>query len=294
MHKEYASCHLCARSCGVDRYGSSRGFCHSGADMRICRASLHMWEEPIISGTNGSGTIFFSGCSLGCIFCQNREISRSEVGMTVSTDGLASIALDLEGQGAHNINFVTPTHFIPSIIETVGLARSRGLSIPIVYNTGSYETVDSVKLLRDTVDIYLADYKYYRASTAAALSKAPDYPEVAFAAICEMVKQRPAPVINENGIMQSGVVIRILLLPGHLAEAKLALSRLYKVFGNNVFYSLMGQYTVMQGMPAPLDRRVTVSEYRELTDYAERLGITNGFVQDLSSSATDYIPKFTI
>ena len=291
MHTEYNKCLLCARKCSVDRNFGDIGACRSTSEMRISRAELHHWEEPIISGKNGSGTIFFSGCSLGCIFCQNVEISRAAVGKTVTERELSDIALSLEERGAHNINFVTPTHFVPSIVSATALARSRGLQIPIVYNTGSYETVETVRLLRGTVNIYLPDYKYYRPSTAAALSHASDYPEVAFAAISEMVAQQPVPVI-ENGIMQKGVVVRILLLPGHLAEAKLSLSRLYRAFGNNIYYSLMGQYTVMEGMPRPLDRRVTVSEYRELVTYAEKLGIVNGFTQDLSASTKIYIPDF--
>lgn len=293
MKTEYKQCLLCARGCGVDRYTTHLGFCKSGAEMRICRADLHFWEEPIISGENGSGTVFFSGCSLGCVFCQNREISRAAVGDTVSSDGLADIMLSLEARGAHNINFVTPTHFAPSVIEAVAFARQKGLKIPIVYNTGSYDTPETVRSLDGTVDVYIPDFKYYRESTAKALASAPDYPDVAFRAISEMVKQKPVPVV-EDGIMTSGVIIRILLLPGHLAEAKLALSKLFRAFGDAVYFSLMGQYTVMEGMKPPLNRPVTVSEYSELIDYADRLGIKNGFTQELSSSSGAYIPKFKV
>lgn len=293
MHIEYTDCRLCARRCGVDRESGVNGYCRSGAEMHISRADLHHWEEPIISGTNGSGTVFFSGCSLGCIYCQNREISRGSVGRKISETELSEIMLDLQSKGAHNINFVTPTHYAPGVIAATKIARERGLLLPIVYNTGSYDTVDTIKKLRGTVDVYLPDYKYFRRKTAAALSGSADYPDVAFDAIREMVSQQPVPVISD-GIMKKGVIIRILLLPGHLAEAKLSVSRLYKAFGNSVYFSLMGQYTVMPEMPHPLDRRVTVSEYSELVSYAEKQGVINGFVQELSSSATEYIPEFDI
>ncbi len=287
----YQNCRLCGRLCSVNRTAGEVGFCKSSATARICRAALHHWEEPIISGSRGSGTVFFSGCSLGCVYCQNRDISRSPVGREVTDSALADIMLDLEGQGAHNINFVTPTHFVPTVISAASLARERGLSLPIVYNTGGYDTVQAVRALADTVDVFLPDYKYYLPETAARLSMARDYPEVALRAIDEMVALRPTPVIRD-GIMTGGVIIRLLLLPGHLAEGKLALRRLYDRFGDSVYYSLMGQYTPPEGMKPPLDRRVTRREYSELVEYADRLGIANGFVQELSSASSAYIPPF--
>ena len=289
----YKNCNLCARGCGVDRTGGERGFCGASNIPAIARAALHMWEEPIISGSLGSGTIFFRGCSIGCVFCQNSEISSRVEGGSVSPEQLASIMLGLEQKGAHNINFVTPTHFTPSIVEAIELAKVRGLSIPIVYNTGSYDRVETIRLLDGFVDIYLPDYKYYRSSTAMAYSSAPDYPEVAFSAIEQMVRQRPNVVI-QDGLIKEGVIIRLLLLPSHVAEAKLALKRLYSAFGNSVYYSLMSQYTPMPNMLPPLDREVTQAEYRELVDYADRLGIINAFIQDKSSSGELYIPEFDI
>lgn len=286
-------CTLCARNCGSDREKGELGYCKSTSEMRICRADLHRWEEPIISGENGSGAIFFSGCSLGCIYCQNREISRSAVGDAVSENELAEIMLSLRDRGAHNINFVTPTHFAPSIITSVKIARDGGLDIPIVYNTGSFDNVTTIKALADTVDVYLPDYKYYLSKTASRLSSAPKYPEVAFSAISEMVSQRPVPVL-ENGLIKRGVVVRFLLLPGHLAETKLAVSKVFREFGNNVYYSLMGQYTPSADMTPPLNRRVTRGEYDELVNYAADLGIANGFTQELDSATEDYIPKFKI
>jgi putative pyruvate formate lyase activating enzyme len=261
--------------------------------MRITRAALHYWEEPIISGTRGSGTIFFSGCSLGCVYCQNASISRSSVGRSVTPHELSLEMLRLEREGAHNINFVTPTHFAPGISESVRIAKENGLSVPIVYNTGSYDTVDTLAMLEGLVDVYLPDLKYYRPETAARLSYASDYPSVARLAIAEMVRQRPHPVI-EGGIMRSGVIVRILLLPSHVAEAKLSVRYLYETYGDNVYISLMNQYTPMRGMTSPLDRTVTNAEYSELVSYAERIGVVNAFVQEGGTQSESFIPEFTV
>ena len=289
----YSPCELCARRCGVDRTGGRLGFCRSTDKVKITRAALHYWEEPIISGTRGSGTIFFSGCSLGCIYCQNRAISRSSVGRSVTVEELSSEMLSLEREGAHNINFVTPTHFAPAVREAVKISRSLGLAVPIVYNTGSYDTEETVRALEGTVDIYLPDLKYYRQESAEKLSSARDYPTVARDAIAEMVRQRPTPVI-EDGIMRSGVVVRILLLPLHVAEAKLSLKYLYDTYGNSIYLSLMNQYTPMSGMHSPLDRKVTNAEYSELVRYAERLGVVNAFIQEGGTQKQSFIPNFEV
>ena len=289
----YSPCRLCARACGIDRTSGSVGFCRSTDKMRVTRAALHYWEEPIISGTRGSGTVFFSGCSLGCIYCQNVAISRSAVGAEYSAEMLAHKMLQLEHEGAHNINFVTPTHFAPGIIESVCIARSLGLTVPIVYNTGSYDTVQTVRALSGTVDVYLPDLKYYRPETAAKLSYAQDYPTVARAAIAEMVRQHPHPVI-EQGIMRSGVVVRVLLLPSHVAEAKLTLRYLYETYGDSIYISLMNQYTPMSGMSAPLNRTVTNGEYSQLVTYAERIGVVNAFIQEGGTQSESFIPEFTV
>ena len=252
-----------------------------------------MWEEPVISGTRGSGTVFFSGCSLGCIYCQNKEISGGELGSRVTTDRLSGIYTELEAEGAHNVNLVTPTHYLPSIIESVDKARAKGLTVPIVYNTSSYETREALRALSDTVDVFLPDLKYYKPSTASALSLAKDYPSVAWYAIEEMVRLRPEPVITD-GLLKSGVLIRILLLPGHLAEAKLNVKRISERFSDSVYVSLMSQYTPSAGLPSPLDRRVTRSEYEELVDYAVGKGIRNAFIQDYSSADASYVPPFDL
>ena len=287
----YHNCRLCARECGVDRTAGELGRCRMPAELIVARAALHEWEEPIISGTRGSGTIFFSGCSLGCVFCQNREISRAESGIRITEDRLCEIMLELAEKGAHNVNLVTPTHYAPSIIFAVAKARLQGLDIPMVYNTSSYDTQSTLQALRGTVDIYLPDLKYYKSETARALSFAEDYPRVAIDAISEMVAQQPEPII-EDGIMKRGVIVRILLLPGHVAEAKLSLKRLWDRFGSSVYVSLMAQYTPMDGMKPPLDRRVSRAEYAELVDYAIRLGVTNAFTQELGSAQDSFIPPF--
>ena len=227
-----------------------------------------------------------------CVYCQNREISRGESGIEISVGRLAEIMLELEGQGAHNINFVTPTHYAPSIIESVANARSRGLSVPTVYNTASYDSKETIRALSGTVDIYLPDLKYYRKSTALKYSSAEDYPTAAREAIYEMVKQTGPARLDKDGMLRTGVVVRILLLPGHLAEAKLNLSYLYSEYGDDVYISLMSQYTPIGNMPSPLNRTVTKDEYFELCEYAERLGVTKGFTQDFSSAEDSFIPPF--
>lgn len=288
----YKSCRLCAHACGVDRT-RSLGRCLTDANAHVCRIGLHMWEEPIISGTRGSGTVFFSGCSLRCVYCQNNEISRTPVGRIMSVEEIADATLSLEASGAHNINFVTPTHVLPTVCAVIDRARQKGLSVPIVYNTSSYENVDALKLLFGKVDVYLPDLKYYRSETAKKLSGAESYPHVARAAIAEMVRQAPSVVIRD-GIIRSGVVVRILLLPGHVAEAKLNVKYLYDTYGDSIYISLMSQYTPQRDMPPPLDRRVTAREYCELVEYADRIGVSNAFIQERSSSVKDYIPNFQI
>jgi len=291
MLEQYTECRLCARNCGVNRAEGNVGFCKMTDCVTVAKATLHKWEEPIISGSRGSGAIFFSGCSLGCVFCQNSDISRGRFGKEVSVSRLAEIMLELESKGAHNINLVTPTHFAPSVREAVLIAKDEGLAIPIVYNTSSYDTVETLRMLDGVVDIYLPDFKYFLEKNSLSLSAAAKYPEIAKLAILEMLRQRPRPVI-ENGIMKSGVVVRILLLPSHVAEAKLILKYLYDTYGDNIYVSLMSQYTPKNNAPSPLNRRVTHSEYYDLVTYAEKLGIQNAFTQDFDSADEDFIPIF--
>lgn len=289
----YENCHLCARNCGINRH-EKLGYCRETSEIYLSRAALHMWEEPPISGTTGSGTIFFSGCSLSCVFCQNVDISRGRSGKPVSTERLAEIMLELEAKGAHNINLVTPTHYIPSLTEAIPMARKMGLTIPVVYNTGSYDNVDALRTLSGFVDIYLPDLKYYNMKTAESYSNAGDYPTVARDAIAEMYRQVGSAVFDDEGIMRRGMIVRILLLPGRVAEAKLSLKYLIDTYGDNIYISLMNQYTPMPGMAPPLNRKVTREEYNELLDYAEKLGLKNGFTQDFGTASESFIPPFDL
>ena len=288
----YEKCALCERRCGTNRANGDRGFCKMTNQIYIARADLHMWEEPCISGERGSGTVFFSGCSLGCVYCQNRSISRGEVGRLVSVDELADAFLSLKAKGAHNINLVTPTHYVPGIKAALDIAKRNGLDIPIVYNTGSYESEEAFLLIKDSVDVWLPDLKYYKASTAELYSKAKNLPEVSKRLIEWSVSVSGEPKFNDEGIMTRGVIVRILLLPGHLAEAKLNLKYLYETYGDKIYVSLMSQYTPPENMPKPLDRRVTLAEYDELVSYAERLGVKNAFIQERSSASESFIPDF--
>lgn len=293
-NNSYEACRLCARECGVNRAEGEIGFCRVDSNIRLARAALHHWEEPVISGTRGSGTVFFSGCSLGCVFCQNREISRGGVGKIVSVERLSDIMLELQDKGAHNINFVTPTHYAPSIREAVILSRSHGLSIPTVYNTGGYDNVETIEMLSDVIDVFLPDMKYFRDKSAAEYSFAQNYPEVSRLALSSMMALRPTPIIDSDGIMRRGVIVRILLLPSHLAEAKLILKYVFSTYGDSVYISLMNQYTPPKGMNGALSRRVTHAEYDELVSYAIRLGVKNAFIQEWGTADESFIPPFDL
>ncbi len=292
--KEELVCNLCPRGCGIDR-NKSIGVCGVGRKIKIARAALHFWEEPCISGEAGSGAVFFSGCPLKCAFCQNQEISRGLVGKEVAVDRLAEIFLELQGQGANNINLVTGTHYIPDIVNAIKEARKLGLNIPIVYNTSGYETVESLKLLEGVVDVYLPDFKYRSAELSAKYSKAKDYPQIAEAAIAEMVRQQPELVFDDEGFIKKGVIVRQLLLPGHVKDAKAVVDYLYTTYGDSIFISLMSQYTPMPAIAEKfpeLGRRVTKREYESIVNYALDLGITNAFIQDRKVAKESFIPDF--
>lgn len=290
---EYTACALCAHKCLVDRTRGELGRCRMSSTLRVSRIALHPWEEPPISGKHGSGTVFFVGCSLGCVYCQNRRISRGEGGEAMTPDALADRMLALEAMGAANINLVTPTHFVPSIVETLEIAKRRGLTLPIVYNTASFDSVDTLRALDGLVDIYLPDFKYFHAPLAKKYSFAESYPEVAKAAIAEMVRQRPTLSYRADGTLASGVLCRLLLLPGALANTKLALSYLYRTYGDSILISLMNQYTPVGRQEPPLHRPVTHEEYESLLDYARRLGLTRAFTQEFGTAKESFIPEFS-
>jgi putative pyruvate formate lyase activating enzyme len=292
-HLEYRACRLCPRACGVDRTAGEIGYCGVSSTLRIARAALHAWEEPCISGKGGSGTVFFSGCGLRCVFCQNRPIALGEAGREISTSRLADIFDELEAEGAENLNLVTATQFVPSVLEALSLARGRGNRLPVVYNSGGYETLETLSMLKGAVDVYLVDYKYASPSLAEAYASAPDYPSVALRAIQEMLSQT-GEARFDGGLLRRGTLVRFLLLPSALLDAKLGLRRVFSLCGNKVHYSLMQQYTPMPGMPPPLDRRVSEREYRSLLAYAAELGIENGYTQERESAKESFIPPYDL
>lgn len=285
---------LCPRNCDVDRK-KSLGVCQVSDTVKVARAALHYWEEPCISGENGSGAVFFSGCPLHCVFCQNEEISHGKVGKDITIERLAKIYLNLQAQGANNINLVTGTHYIPDIVESVTKAREQGLTLPIIYNTSGYEKVESLKLLDGIVDVYLPDFKYMDSDLAQKYSRAKDYSVVAKAAIDEMVRQCGTLSFDENGFILKGVIVRQLLLPGHVKDAKNIIDYLYKTYENRIYVSMMSQYTPMEnvGKNYPeLNRRVTKREYESYINYALELGIENAFIQDRKVAKESFIPDF--
>ena len=285
-------CKLCPRECGADRT-RTRGLCGANDQIEAARASLHLWEEPPISGTNGSGTVFFSHCSLGCVLCQNRQISRRDgVGKALSTEDLAQTFLSLEKQGAHNINLVTGAHYVPQIIQALSLARRSGLQIPIVYNSSGYERVETLRMLEGYIDLYLPDYKYYSSYYAARYSHAEDYREIAVAAITEMVRQTGIPQFDGSGLMTRGTIIRHLMLPGLGSDTAQVLRDIAIRFGDTVLVSLMRQYTPfdMQDWPE-LNRTITEEEYADACEQFRSLGL-GGFFQQSDSISESFIPAF--
>lgn len=311
--KEYQSCRLCPRNCGVDRR-VTKGYCRELNTLHVARAALHMWEEPCISGTSGSGTVFFSGCNMGCVFCQNRRISRGEVGKLITTERLTDIFFELQEQGANNINLVTGDMFIPSIADAIDRAKGRGIGIPFLLNTSSYLNLETVKSLEGLIDIYLPDFKYIREEDAIRYSNAPGYVEAAKAAIAEMVRQLPRCEFTEEKshegktnydrpksvyeagapIIQRGVILRHLLMPGMVIQAKLIVKYLYETYGDSIYLSLMNQYTPVAKLSdyPEINRKVTEAEYKSLVEYAQNLGVTNAFVQTGETADESFIPDF--
>ena len=291
---KYENCLLCPRKCGINRAIGQTGVCGVSAEIRVARAALHYWEEPCISGKKGSGAVFFSGCSLHCVFCQNREISDGKAGKVISKERLSDIFIELAGKGANNINLVTPGQYIPDIVWAVNDAKSRGMKLPIIYNTSGYENVTELKLLEGIVDVYLPDFKYMDSTLSARYSRAKDYPSVAKQALSEMVRQQPDVVIdNATGLIQKGVIVRQLLLPGHVNDAKAVLKYLYDTYHDHVYISMMSQFTPIALKDYPeINRTVTRREYERLVDYALEIGITNAFIQEGDVAKDSFIPAF--
>lgn len=288
-------CELCPRACGVDRY-ATRGICGAGAQVTVAKAFLHMWEEPCISGTHGSGTVFFAGCNLGCVYCQNYPISHQGVGRPITIERLADIFVELQSQGAHNINLVTPTPYTPHIIRAIEQARRRGLIVPIVHNNGGYESVATLRRLAGLVDIYLPDLKYCDAELSRRWSAAPDYFARATEAIPEMLSQVGEPVFDADGLMVRGLMIRHLTLPGAQADSRRIVDWVLETLPATVYLNLMSQYTPL-GRAAEdpdLAARVAAESYDALVDYAIERGLENGFIQASDSASADYVPTFDL
>ena len=288
-------CNLCPRACNVDRHAGRTGYCGETVQIRVARTSLHQWEEPCITGESGSGTVFFTGCNLKCIFCQNHNIADNSVGKVFSVEELAEAFLRLQQKGASNINLVTATHFAEELVKVITLAKEKGLTIPVVYNSSGYESVESLRLLKGLVDIYLPDLKFFSADISRNYAGAADYFDVAAKAIEEMVRQVGEPVFDEKtGNMIRGVIVRHLVLPGHTKESMEILTYLHGMYDNRIYISIMSQYTpvVTQEKFSNLNRRLTSREYSKVVDYALELGIENAFIQDGDVASESFIPEF--
>ena len=293
MNELYNSCELCPRKCHINR-NINKGICSNTSTLKVARSALHYFEEPSISGTNGSGTIFFSGCNLKCCYCQNKEISNDNFGINISVERLSELMLELQAKNANNINLVTPTHFVPSIIEAIKLARANGLSIPIVYNTSGYESITTIKLLAGYVDIYLTDFKYFDNMLGEDLSKVKNYFEIASLALEEMYKQVGKNKFASNGMMTKGIIVRCLVLPTKGNDTKKIINYLYKKYQDNIYLSIMNQYTpVTKSTTFPfLNNKVSDSEYDDIINYALDLGVINAYIQEGETSDESFIPPF--
>lgn len=294
MYKEYENCTLCPRQCGVNRGKNETGYCRVTADLIVSRAALHMWEEPCISGTNGSGTVFFSGCSMQCVFCQNQVIASAQAGVAITVERLSEIFIELQDKGAHNINLVTPSHYVPHLVEAIPMAREKGLIIPIVYNCSSYEKVETLKQLEGFIDIYLPDLKYYSSVISKRYSRCSDYFTISTKAIEEMVRQVGEPTFDEDGIMKKGTIIRHLALPGYINDSKEIVKYIYETYGDSVYISIMNQFTPIDKLIRYPEINKTLDErqYDDLVDFAIELGVENGFIQEGETAKESFIPEF--
>jgi putative pyruvate formate lyase activating enzyme len=294
MIKALASCKLCPRNCGINRYAGKSGYCNASKELRVARAALHHWEEPCISGTRGSGTVFFSDCSLKCVYCQNHTISQGKSGKVISISRLSDIFLELEAQGAHNINLVTPTHYVYHIMEAIDLSKAKGLSLPIVYNSSGYDNASIIKELKGYIDVYLPDIKYFDDKYASQYSNAPGYFNYASEAVKEMLSQVGQVYFDDEGIIEKGVIIRHLMLPGLLFDSKKIIDFIFSTFGHSVYISIMNQFTPMYQVKEyrNLNRTLNPLHYDCLIDYALSLGIKNAYIQESGTCTESFIPDF--
>lgn len=293
--EKLSSCDICPRACNVDRYNKT-GYCRAEDKVKVAKAFLHMWEEPCISGEKGSGTVFFTGCNLSCIFCQNYEISQGGVGREISIERLSDIFIELQDKGAHNINLVTPTHYVPQIREALIAAKLKGLNIPVLYNSNAYEKVETLKTLEGLIDIYLPDLKYYDDKYSIKYSKAPGYFKYASNAILEMFRQVGPPVFDDKGMLKKGIMIRHLMLPGLLFDSKKLVDWILLNLPREVYLNIMSQYTPLncaEKFPE-INRKIDKRHYEALIDYAVSMGLENGYIQDYDSSTDEYVPDFNL
>lgn len=291
-----AHCNVCPRHCNIDRTKGQTGFCHGAALPKVALVSAHFWEEPPISGTKGSGTVFFSHCNLRCAFCQNYDISENGFGKEISIERLSEIFMEQQDKGVHNINLVSPTHFIPQIATALRIAKGDGLKIPVVYNSNGYESLEGLRLLEGLIDVYLPDFKYWDEAIAREYSSAPSYPQIASRAILEMRRQVPKDIFNANGIMQKGLILRHLVLPSNYRDSYKILDWIKESLGEETYVSLLSQYTPMHRAKTikNLSRRLTTFEYEKVTEYFLNIGMKNGFMQNRSSATSDYTPIFDL
>ena len=287
-------CNLCPRECNADRGLGKMGFCKVPNQIKVARAALHFWEEPCISGEEGSGTVFFSGCNLRCVYCQNKKIAEGVYGREITVDRLAAIFMELQDKGANNINLVTPSHYVPQIIEALSRAKDRGLKLPIVYNSSAYEKVEILRLLEGYVDVYLPDFKYMNKELSKKYSAAENYSELAKQTINEMVRQVGTPKFDERGILQKGVVVRHLVLPGCEWDSKQIIQYLHSTYKNDIFISILSQFTPIEGLDKypEINRKVSKKEYEDVVDFAIDLGVENGFIQEGDVAEESFIPDF--
>ena len=294
--EELKSCNICPHKCGVNRLNGIKGRCKCDNKIKIALASVHNYEEPCISGKNGSGTVFFSNCNLNCIYCQNYEISQLGKGKEITIEHLAQIFIKQQEKNVNNINLVTPTMYVPQIIEAIKIARKKGLNIPIIYNSNGYENVETIKKLNGYINIYLPDLKYYSNEIAKKYSKIDNYFETAISAIKEMQKQVGNPIFNEEGIIQKGVIIRHLILPHHLLNTKNTLKYVKENFDENTYISIMAQYfpTYKAKEDKLINRKLTKKEYKEIENYLYLLNLKNGYIQELGEHEEEYVPNFDL